>query len=76
MASDHLVEGDPQRVEVRARIERFGFIILLALLFTGVLGMLLSPLITASLSGIATVFGIPEAGLYQLLHFLHLVGST
>ena len=59
-----------------ARIERFGFIILLALLFTGVLGMLLSPLITASLSGIATVFGIPEAGLYQLLHFLHLVGST
>jgi hypothetical protein len=51
-------------------------VILLALLFTGVLGMLLSPLITASLSGIATVFGIPEAGFYQLLHFLHLVGSN
>ena len=56
-----------------ARIERFGFIILLLLLFSGVLGLFLSPLITASLSGIATVFGIPEAGLYQLLRFLRLV---
>ena len=58
-----------------AQIERFGFIILLALLFTGVLGMLLSPLIALSLSGIAAIFGIPEAGLYQVLRFLHLVGT-
>ncbi len=59
-----------------AQIERFGFMILLALLFTGVLGMLLSPLITLSLSGIATIFGIPEAGLYQILRFLRLVGTA
>ena len=59
-----------------ARIERFGFMILLLLLFTGVLGFFLSPLIALSLSGIATVFGIPEAGLYQLLRFLHLVGTA
>jgi hypothetical protein len=58
-----------------ARIERFGFVILLALLFTGVLGVLLSPLIALSLSGIAIVFGIPEAGLYQILRFLHLVAT-
>ena len=58
-----------------AQIERFGFIILLALSFTGVLGMLLSPLIALSLSGIAAIFGIPEAGLYQVLRFLHLVGT-
>lgn len=59
-----------------ARVERFGFLILLALLFTGVLGMLLSPLIALSLSGIATIFGIPEAGLYQILRFLRLVGTA
>ncbi len=59
-----------------AQIERFGFMILLVLLFTGVLGMLLSPLITLSLSGIAAIFGIPEAGLYQLLRFLRLVGTA
>ncbi len=59
-----------------ARLERFGFMILLALLFTGVLGMVLSPLITASLSGIAAGFGIPEAGFYQLLRFLRLVGPA
>ena len=59
-----------------ARLERYGFMILLALLFTGVLGLFLSPLITVSLSAIATVFGIPEAGLYQLLRFLRLVGGA
>jgi Zn-dependent protease len=53
-----------------SRIERYGFLILLVLLFTGVLGWFLSPLIAGSLSGIAAVFGIPEAGLYQLLRFL------
>ena len=64
----------PQRLAWRfARIERFGFIILLLLLFSGVLWLFLSPLIAATLSGIATVFGIPEAGLYQLLRFLRLV---
>ncbi|MEO7726167.1 MAG: site-2 protease family protein [Burkholderiales bacterium] len=59
-----------------AKIERFGFMILLVLLFTGVLGKLLSPLITLSLSGIAAIFGIPEQGLYHLLRFLHLVGPA
>ena len=63
----------PHRLAWRfAQIERFGFIILLVLLFTGVLGAILSPLITLSLSGIAAAFGIPEAGLYQLLRFLRL----
>jgi Zn-dependent protease len=67
----------PHRLAWRfARIERFGFMILLLLLFSGVLGFFLSPLIALSLSGIATVFGIPEAGLYQLLRFLHLVGTA
>ncbi len=59
-----------------ARIERFGFLILLALLFTGVLGMLLSPLIALLLSGIAKVSGIPEAGFYQILQLLHLIGTA
>lgn len=63
----------PHRLAWRfAQIERFGFIILLVLLFSGVLGAILSPLITLSLAGIATAFGIPEAGLYQLLRFLRL----
>jgi Zn-dependent protease len=59
-----------------ARIERYGFIVLLALLFTGVLGTLLSPLVAFSLSGIAAGFGISHEGFYQLLRFLHLVGSA
>jgi Zn-dependent protease len=56
-----------------AQVERYGFMILLLLLFSGALGWFLSPLIAGSLSGIAAVFGIPEAGLYQLLRFLRLV---
>ena len=55
-----------------ARIERYGFLILLLLLFSGVLGFILTPLIMLSLSGIAAVSGIPEPGLYQLLRFLRL----
>ena len=58
-----------------AMIERYGFIILLVLLFSGVLGWFLAPLISLSLSGVAAVFGIPEDGLYQLLRFLRLVGT-
>ena len=45
------------------------------LLFSGVLGWFLAPLISLSLSGVAAVFGIPEDGLYQLLRFLRLVGT-
>jgi Zn-dependent protease len=56
-----------------AQIERYGFIILMLLLFSGLLGFFLSPLIAGSLFGIAKIFGIPEAGLLQLLHFLRLV---
>ncbi len=59
-----------------AKIERYGFLILLVLLASGLLGKLLSPLIVVTLSGITAVFGIPEAGLYQLLRFLRLVGSV
>ncbi len=57
-----------------AQIERYGFLVLLVLLASGMLGKLLSPPIVATLSGITAIFGIPEAGLYQLLQFLRLVG--
>ena len=53
-----------------AAIERYGFIILLALLFTGILGKFLSPLITLTLSAVAVVCGIPEPALYQLINLL------
>jgi len=41
-----------------ARIEPYGFIILLMLLFTGILGTVLSPFIRAVLSVIVTVFNL------------------
>jgi Zn-dependent protease len=41
-----------------ARIEPYGFIILLMLLFTGVLGTLLSPFIRAVLAVIYTAFNL------------------
>ncbi len=53
----------PHRLAYRfAAIERYGFLILLALLFTGILGTLLSPLISITLSVIAAVCGIPAGG--------------
>lgn len=48
----------PKQSQQYLRIEPFGFMILLALLFTGALGWILSPLIGWSLIFIKTVFGI------------------
>jgi hypothetical protein len=61
----------PHRMAARyAGVERYGFFILLALLFTGILGMILTPLVMFSLSAVAAVCAIPEAALYQLINFL------
>jgi Zn-dependent protease len=53
-----------------ARIERFGFLILIILLVTGVLGVILSPLIAHTVAAIALLFGIAPAGLFELLQSL------
>jgi len=53
-----------------ARIEPYGFVILIALLFTGMLGYVLWPAIGVALSLIANAFGVPVA---QLLRFAQLV---
>jgi Zn-dependent protease len=61
----------PHRMAWRfAQIEPYGFIILLVLLYLRILGSILTPLIYLSLSAIAAVCGIPEAGLYQLINLL------
>jgi Zn-dependent protease len=43
-------------------IERYGFVILLALLFTGILGKVLSPFVSITLYFVAVVCGIPAGG--------------
>ena len=55
-----LVSLLPHRLAYQfARIEPYGFIILIALLFTGVLGVVMWPLIGITLSLIAALFGVP-----------------
>lgn len=49
-----------------ARLERWGFPILLVLLFTGLLGAVLWPLIDITIVGIAQVFGVPVYELVRL----------
>lgn len=57
----------PQRLaDVMSRIEPYGFIILIVLLFTGMLGYVLWPLIGLSLSLIASAFGVPVGQLLRL----------
>lgn len=41
-----------------ARLERYGFVILLALLFTGILGAILNPLVETAEQLINTIFGL------------------
>jgi Zn-dependent protease len=66
-----LVSLLPQRLAWRfAAIERYGFFILLALLFTGILGMILTPLVSLMLSAVAAVLAIPEAALYQIINLM------
>ncbi|MND04664.1 hypothetical protein D3C83_250350 [compost metagenome] len=53
-----------------SRIEPYGFIILIALLFSGVLGKLLWPLIGMMMSLIAALIGIPVAHLLKLANVI------
>ena len=54
----------PHRLAFRfAAVERYGFVILLVLLFTGILGKILSPFISVTIYFIAMVCGIPAGGL-------------
>ena len=46
----------PQRAEQYLKLERFGFFILIALLFTGILSAILDPLLSWSLQFIGTMF--------------------
>lgn len=62
-----LVSVLPHRLAYRvARLERWGFLILLALLFTGILGALLWPLIHITIAGIAYSFAVPVYELMRL----------
>lgn len=61
----------PQRLAWKfARIERYGFMILILLLFTGVLGYVIWPLISVSVSGIAALLGVAPAELFALIQSL------
>ncbi len=53
-----------------AQVERYGFIILIALLFTGLLGLILWPMINLSIAGIGALFDIAPADLFRLLRAL------
>ena len=53
-----------------AKIEPYGFVILIVLLFAKVLGYILWPLIALSIEGIAVLFNIAPAELFYLLRHL------
>ncbi len=53
-----------------AQVERYGFIILIMLLFTGLLGLILWPMINFSISGIGALFDIAPAELFRLIRAL------
>ena len=53
-----------------AQIERYGFVILIALLFTGLLGHILWPMIDVSIAVIGALFGIATGDLFRLLQAL------
>ena len=53
-----------------AQLERYGFIILLVLLFTGLLGFILWPMINLSISVIGALFDIAPADLFRLIRAL------
>ena len=61
----------PHRLAWRfAKIEPYGFVILIVLLLTGLLGYILWPLISLSIGGIGAVFHIAPAELSYLLRAL------
>jgi Zn-dependent protease len=49
-----------------SRIEPYGFVILIALLFTGVLGFVLWPVISLAIGMMSAAFGVPVAELIRL----------
>ncbi len=49
-----------------ARIEPYGFIILVALLFTGLLGLIMWPIIGVTMALIAAMLGVPVSELFRL----------
>ena len=51
-----------------SKVEPYGFIILVALLFTGALGFVLWPVIGGAMWLIASAFGVPVADLIRLAH--------
>ncbi len=53
-----------------AQIERFGFVILIALLLTGILGVVLWPLINVAIAVIGAVFGFAPQDLFKLIRAL------
>lgn len=66
-----LVSLLPHRLaELVSRVEPYGFIILIVLLFTGALGYVLWPIIGMSLGLIASVFGVPLGQLLRLAQLL------
>jgi Zn-dependent protease len=66
-----LVSLLPHRLAWRfAKIEPYGFVILIALLLTKVLGYILWPLISISIAGIGAIFNIVPAELFYLLRAL------
>lgn len=66
-----LVSLLPQRLAYTiSRIEPYGFIILIVLLFSGVLGMILWPLIGVMMSLIAALLGLPVTDLLKLANVL------
>lgn len=61
----------PHRLAWRfAKIEPYGFVILLVLLLTKVLGYILWPLIGISMAGIGSLFRIPSGELFSVLRVL------
>lgn len=53
-----------------SRLEPYGFVILIVLLFTGMLGLVLWPVINGAMSLIAAVFSVPVIDLFRLAQLL------
>lgn len=53
-----------------ARVEPYGFVILIVLLFTGALGVVMWPMIGFTMSAIAGLFGVPVSDLIRLANLI------
>jgi len=61
----------PHRLAWRyAQVERYGFLILMLLLFSGLLGLILWPMIHLSIACVGALFGIAPGDLYRLIQAL------